>query len=566
MKRRSNGQGAGEVKGPGRSRGTAKEASNLEALKMQLRVLSRLEEIAGSSRDPSQILDQALDLVMDVTASSAGAILLADESKRELRFEVVEGKGTKDLTGKSLAYGEGIAGWVAKTGIPQIANDAGSGLSTASYVPDRTGYAIRNALCVPLKIRQEVIGALEVANKAGGAEYAQEDLDICELFSSRISTLLEAARAYAEVRDKAQRMETLVQTTALLSSTLDLTKLLELFMNLAKEVLEAEASSIFRIDEDTRELYFEVAIGERGEKAKVIRVPWGKGIVGAAAERGETVYVPDVSRDERWFPGVDRGSGFTTRSIIAVPLTVRGKVIGVAEVLNKRGGRNFTEDDRDLFEAIAREAAVAIENARLYQDLEELLTGAIRSVVQLIDAKDDYTAGHSARVTQYSLLITDEIGYPEEDRKRLRLAALLHDVGKIGMPDDILKKPGALTPEEFAVVKEHPGRGADAMMPIKQMAAMIPAIRHHHERLDGKGYPDGLGGAKVPRDAQIICVADAYDAMTSDRPYRQGLSQEVAFERLHKDSNTQFAPELVEALIRALGKQEARREAAREKG
>lgn len=564
MTRRSNGQRAGEVKGPGRSRGTAKEASNLEALKMQLRVLSRLEEIAGSSRDPSQILDQALDLVMDVTASSAGAILLADESKRELRFEVVEGEGTKDLTGKSLAYGEGIAGWVAKTGIPQIANDAGSGLRTASYVPDRTGYAIRNALCVPLKIRQEVIGALEVANKAGGAEYAQEDLDICELFSSRISTLLEAARAYAEVRDKAQRMETLVQTTSLLSSTLDLTKLLELFMNLAKEVLEAEASSIFRIDEDTRELYFEVAIGERGEKAKVIRVPWGKGIVGAAAERGETVYVPDVSRDERWFPGVDRGSGFTTRSIIAVPLTVRGKVIGVAEVLNKRGGRNFTEDDRDLFEAIAREAAVAIENARLYQDLEELLTGAIRSVVQLIDAKDDYTAGHSARVTQYSLLITDEIGYPEEDRKRLRLAALLHDVGKIGMPDDILKKPGALTPEEFAVVKEHPGRGADAMMPIKQMAAMIPAIRHHHERLDGKGYPDGLGGAKVPRDAQIICVADAYDAMTSDRPYRKGLSQEVAFERLRKDSNTQFAPELVEALIRALGKQEARREAARE--
>lgn len=207
---------------------------------------------------------------------------------------------------------------------------------------------------------------------------------------------------------------------------------------------------------------------------------------------------------------------------------------------------------------------MAIENARLYQDLEELLTGAIRSVVQLIDAKDDYTAGHSARVTRYSLLIAEEAGYSEEDRKRLRLAALLHDVGKIGMPDEILKKPAALTAEEFAVVQEHPGRGADAMKPIKQMGAMIPAIRHHHERLDGKGYPDGLDDGRVPRDAQIICVADAYDAMTSDRPYRKGMSQEVAFERLRKDSSTQFAPELVEALIRALGREKVQDQAARE--
>jgi len=561
MKAKGKGSRVPGAKGP---RGTAKDAGSAEALRMQLRMLSRLEEIAGSSRDPSQILDQALDLVLDVTTSTAGAIFLADQAKRVLRFEVVEGEDTKGFAGTTLPFGEGIVGWVVKTGIPQLVNDARSGLGAGSYVPDKSDFHVSKALCVPLKIRQEVIGALEVVNKAGEADYTQEDLDICELFSSRISTLLESARAYEEVKDKAQRMETLVETTSLLSSTLDLTKLLELFMDLAKEVLEAEASSIFRIDEETRELYFEVATGERGQKAKEIRVPWGKGIVGAVAERGETVYVPDVSRDERWFPGVDRGSGFTTHSIIAVPLKVKGKIIGVAEVLNKSGGRNFPEEDVELFEAIAGEAAVAIENARLYQDLEELLTGAIRSVVQLIDAKDDYTAGHSARVTQYSLLIADEVGYAEEDRKRLRLAALLHDVGKIGMPDDILKKPGALTPEEFAVVKEHPGRGADAMRPIKQMAPMIPAIRHHHERLDGKGYPDGLGNGRVPRDAQIICVCDAYDAMTSDRPYRKGMPREVAFERLRKDANAQFAPELVEAFIRALSKREAEKQTARE--
>jgi response regulator RpfG family c-di-GMP phosphodiesterase len=201
--------------------------------------------------------------------------------------------------------------------------------------------------------------------------------------------------------------------------------------------------------------------------------------------------------------------------------------------------------------------------ASAYFDLKQMSLDVVRSLALALDARDHYTRGHSEWVAKYSVQIAQAMQCSEQDLEKLELAALLHDVGKIGMPDEILKKPAALTAEEFAVVKEHPGRGADAMQPIKQMGAMIPAIRHHHERLDGKGYPDGLDDGRVPRDAQIICVADAYDAMTSDRPYRQGMSREVAFERLRKDCNTQFAPELVEALIRSLSREKSQEQAVR---
>lgn len=531
----------------------------VETLRMKLKVLQRLEEIAGSSLQLEKALDSTLDLVIDITNSSAGGILLLEDEGKKLRFKTVKGEGTENLRGVTLSIGEGIAGWVAKTGIPQIVNDAEKGPSAVSYIPEKTGYKTKNALCVPLKIREEVIGVLEVVNKKGDSLWTNEDLEICELFSSRLATILENKRAYSLIEEKAERLSLLSDTSELISSTLDLNKLLEIVMEQAKEVLSAEASSIFRIDEAKKELYFVIATGERGEEAKEIRTPWGKGIVGACAEKEETILVHDVSKDPRWFSGVDKKSGFVTKSILAVPLKVKGKLIGVAEVVNKKDGTSFTKEDVELFEALARQAAVAIENARLYKDLEDMLTGTIHSVVSLIDAKDDYTAGHSARVTRYSLMIAEELGYPEEDKKRLRLSALLHDVGKIGMPDHILKKTAGLTDEEFAIVKEHPGRGAVAMKPIKQMAPMIAGIRHHHERIDGKGYPDGLKDGGIPLDAQIICVADAYDAMTSSRPYRTAMSNEVAIERLKKDSGTQFEPKLVECLANAIQKHEEER-------
>lgn len=537
---------------PGGLLPTAK--SELSNLKMKLKVLQRINEIAASTFDAHNLLDRAMDLVTEIAPSEAGSLLLLSANRAYLKFSVVKGGATLKLEGTELPVGQGIAGWVAKTGIPLIVNDVEHEPKWKREIADKIGYQTRNILCAPLKNRSEVIGVIELVNKLRGEEYNDDDLEIIELLGGHLSTLIENNRLYSEAREKVERITAMAETSALISSSLNVKRVLETVMSVAKDVIDAEASSIFMYDEDNNDFYFEVATGQAGDAVKQIRVPWGKGMVGWAAEQMQTLMVPDVNQDPRFYSKVDEKSKFITRNAITVPLKPKDKLIGVAQVLNKKGG-TFSQEDVELFETLSRQAGVAIENARLFTDLQELFINLIRTVVALIDAKDDYTAGHSSRVTQYALMIADQIGYSADDRKRLELGALLHDVGKIGMPDAILKKPSGLTDEEFAIVKNHPSAGAEALAPIKQMKGIIPLVRHHHERLDGRGYPDKLTGDKITPDAQIVCIADAYDAMNSDRPYRKGLGMAESVARLRKDAGTQFNARMVEAFVTALEKE-----------
>jgi putative nucleotidyltransferase with HDIG domain len=185
---------------------------------------------------------------------------------------------------------------------------------------------------------------------------------------------------------------------------------------------------------------------------------------------------------------------------------------------------------------------------RAAEETRELFVGSIRMLAAAIDEKDPYTRGHSDRVARYSVFIGEEMGLPDEDLDRLRIAALLHDVGKIGVDDRVLKKPGALTDEEFAVMKQHPTKGANIMRPVAQMKDMIPGIELHHEHMNGRGYPYGLKGEEIPLMARIIAVADTFDAMTTHRPYQSAFESEEALALIRKLAGTKFDPAVVEAL------------------
>lgn len=356
----------------------------------------------------------------------------------------------------------------------------------------------------------------------------------------------------SNLRRKIKRLETLIHTSMLFSSILDIDDLLNIVLRKAEEVMDAEASSVFRIDEVTNELYFVTARGEKGKEAKEIRVPMGKGIVGWTAQNGKPLLVADVRKDKRWFKGVDKKTKFVTKSIMAVPLISKGKIIGVAEVLNKRGNRKFNKTDLELFESLGHQIAIAIENAALYKELDELFLSSIRAIVEAVDAKDPYTKGHSSRVVEYSLRIGEALKFDKEELKRLEVSAILHDVGKIGIPDRILGKPGKLTFAEYNYMKRHPELGSSIIEPIAELKALIPNILHHHERYDGKGYPKGLRGEEIPLYARIICVADSYDAMTTDRPYRKRKSSKVAMKELKTNSGTQFDANLVSVFIKEI--------------
>lgn len=188
------------------------------------------------------------------------------------------------------------------------------------------------------------------------------------------------------------------------------------------------------------------------------------------------------------------------------------------------------------------------------KNMRRLFMSAIASLAAAIDERDPYTRGHSERVTEYSLAMADEMGFDPKSREVVHIAALLHDIGKIGIDDSILRKPSSLTKAEYTVIKEHPGKGATIMAPIKQLQKIIPSMRHHHERFDGQGYPDGIKGEEIPLPARIIAVADSFDAMTSDRPYQVAMDERVVVDLILSWAGSRFDPKVCEAFSRAFQK------------
>ncbi len=239
------------------------------------------------------------------------------------------------------------------------------------------------------------------------------------------------------------------------------------------------------------------------------------------------------------------------QSMMCAPLLAQSEVIGVLYV-DSTTPDAFNEQDLELLWAIGNQAGVALQRVKLLADLDNLFFSTIRSLVRAVDAKDPYTHGHSERVTAFALKLAAQIDMSRHDREIVQLAGLLHDVGKIGVPESVLHKPGELDDEEYEKMKLHPVHGAEIISNIE--SANVPeittAVRHHHERWDGSGYPDGLNGEQSPLIARLLGLADAFDAMTSDRPYRKGFAMDRAVGVVRDCSGTQFDPELAKAFAK----------------
>jgi len=235
--------------------------------------------------------------------------------------------------------------------------------------------------------------------------------------------------------------------------------------------------------------------------------------------------------------------------LLVVPLRQENRVLGRLLAVNCKDEGDFTSCDVQLFRAVADRVTTFLENQRLYDDLADLLMGLLHALVSSIDAKDPYTCGHSERVAYISRALARAAGQPPEECERVYLAGLLHDVGKIGVPDAILCKPGRLTPEEFDVLRKHPEIGARILSRVRQVQDLIPGVLYHHERMDGRGYPGGLDATNMPQLARIICLADCFDAMTTSRTYRTALSVDAAVEEIRRCSGTQFDPRLADVFL-----------------
>ncbi|MFH1647848.1 MAG: HD domain-containing phosphohydrolase [Chloroflexota bacterium] len=323
--------------------------------------------------------------------------------------------------------------------------------------------------------------------------------------------------------------------------------LINAVMAITRQALRASASSILLSEEEGQKLIFLFADGSIGEQIKRVKISKKSGIAGWVAQNGTPLVENDVEKNKYFNKFTDDISGFKTRSIICVPMLSQNRVIGVIEVLNKLDNVNF--DERDLQTLTRTAAAISQVIEHVKQTHRQLLThkATISTLVSAVDARETCIRRHPKRVSEYALMGAAGLSLPPEQKQAIECASILHDIGKLGIPDSILCKLDTLNNEEREMINQHPVEGFKVMQGIAFLQEAARLVFYHHERYDGQGYPRGLRGKDIPTGSRLIAVADAFDNMTAEKSHRAALSQDDALTRLLKSAGSQFDPAAVEA-------------------
>ena len=361
----------------------------------------------------------------------------------------------------------------------------------------------------------------------------------------------------AQLHAKVDQLTKLYSISESFHSYVDNDSLLQYVVDLASDLINARRISLLTFDKDRRYLMARASRGLATDVQRKICLKVGEGVAGRVAESFRPIR---VTTDDLQLSGIvtTEDRSYLTRSWLSVPLSIGGELFGVLNMTDKRDGSDFTEEDEYLAMVLAEKAGIKIENNVLYEGIYSNLIDTLKALVSTIEAKDAYTRHHSQRVTELALALARHVGCSEEDRESIGFAGILHDIGKIGIRDSILQKTSRLTGEEYEVIKTHPSRGDAIIEPLGIIDSERQIIRHHHERLDGQGYPDGLKGDEIPHLTRIVSIADAFDAMTSTRSYRQALEMSVVVSELRRNSGTQFAPDLIDAMLELVESGEVR--------
>ncbi len=438
----------------------------------------------------------------------------------------------------------GLVGTVLEKGAPLVVEDTDQEPRFRQLLETRR---IRSAIYAPMKWREETYGVITVGSLHRNA-FGPYDLNLLNALAIQASVAVHNARLYVDLEDRIGELHAIFEIDKAITSAVDLDTVLQQIVQMSIGLFDAKISSLMLLDEDSQELVMAAAHGMSEEYIHKGNIKVGESIAGRVITEGRPIHVPDITNDPRHVFSVNaRNEGLT--SLLSVPLSLKDKVIGVLNIYTNEQ-HNFTPHEINLFTSLASQAAIAIENARLFESLEEIYLDVITALASAIDARDSYTHGHSHRVTEYAVLIAEEMGLTPEEIDIIRNASILHDVGKIGIKEEILKKPGKLTEDETLEMQYHPFIGTRILQSVKLLEPVLPLVYHHQEKYDGSGYPEGLSGEDIPLGARIIGVCDAFEAMTSDRPYRKALPVEKAMAELRNEAGRQFDPDVVDLFFR----------------
>ena len=368
---------------------------------------------------------------------------------------------------------------------------------------------------------------------------------------SRFDWLATAGGAEAALLERAQRhLATLHRVSELLAEARDIKGLSDATLRAILEVTAADRAALVlrRRDPDNGEA--EVAAA-RSRNASEAPFTVSRTLVSDVIEKGVSTFAHDAMSDDRFADGHSVIQQ-NVRSVMCVPLRTADDILGALYADSSSGAGRFNEADLELLSAIGNQAGVALHRVRLLSELERLLLDTIRAIAATIDAKDGYTHRHSERVAMLARRLGNEMQLGADELETVQLSGLLHDVGKIAVPDAILNKQGRLTPEEFEEMKKHPGHGARILENIQNAAvkAVLPGVKHHHEKWDGTGYPDGLRGEEIPLLARLLGIADFFDALTSERAYRAAMSHDEVVALIEQAAGTHFERALSDLVVR----------------
>ncbi|MBI5936148.1 MAG: GAF domain-containing protein [Chloroflexi bacterium] len=528
--------------------------SELEAtVRIRTAELTTLFDISTALRNVGpvdKIFATAITKTMESLQAETGVIFQYDQHTNQMVIHAAQGQ-LANLLGLRMERAEGICGHVAQTralySFPNLATD----LHTSEKISPLVR-GVKSGMCVPLEARGQLVGALMIACYHSRS-FTDSEEHLLIAIADMVAMAVHRAGLFEELEHRVKELDTLFDIGKSLTSTLNIQEILSKVVISACRAIPAEGCWIHLWDEKRKQLVLRAVEGFPSDLVGKFTYQSGEGLTGWVFRKGKTANVPNLASDPNWNHEPHYESALPSKeakNALVVPLTAGTKTLGVLGIVNKIGADAFSERDLSLVDALAGEVALAIENACLYEDMCALSVETVRSLAVAIDARDPYTRGHSEGVVQFSLCLTRKLGWSKPDLELLEFAALLHDVGKLAVPDYILRKTEPLNDEEWAIIHKHPAQSALIVKPVKSLKRILPWINHHHECWDGSGYPDGLKGKAIPLAARVIAIADAYDAMTTNRPYRQALPSDQACQELKRGAGTQFDPTLVDIFLK----------------
>ncbi len=397
------------------------------------------------------------------------------------------------------------------------------------------------------KANQEVLQGILGVEKVADLKSDSNEVTILTRTFQEIITKLEDNIKRLELT-KGTLQNVLAKVGQGISSVQNIDNFLNLIIETITEAVGGRTGILFLLNEDKTVLQAKTFYGEVKGLTTETKLILCESIFAQMIQSKENLIIPKMNESAR--KAIVRGDLFDF-PLVAAPLLVHKNVLGLLVICGRKIDVDFSDEETSLLHNIALQTAVAIENDRLNIDAEKSYFDIISALALAVEAKDPYSRGHLDRVSEYSVKIAEKLGLSEEDKNTLRDAARLHDLGKIGVSDEVLLKNGPLTSEDWAIMRTHPAVGEEILKPIRSLTHLRDLVRHHHEKLDGSGYPDGLKGDQINILARILGVADIYDAIRTTRPYRKGLTKEEAA-LLLRSMESKIDQSVVEALITAV--------------